>query len=420
MSKDGNFFRGQGLYGSPLPSGLERLRHGTNPRLNIPSVVNREGGTIPPWTPPGNPDLFDFIENTVLTTFAMAVDTTQTGSASDTFILPTTGAGYDATVDWGDGNTTKLSGTPGNVSHTYDTAGTYQITVEEDSVGGFPRIYFNNSGDRQKLISIDRWGTIAWTSLSRAFYGCSNMVYAATDNPDLTSVTAADSLFRLCSSIGPNLDLSGWSGNSITTWANAFNGSDGLTGTVDLTGLVTSSATNLSGMFGGFPQISATLDLTSWDVSNVTTMASFAYGTGSLTSVDTTGWNTGNVTNMSQMFRNNGSLIVTGMDNWDTGSVTTMELMLNLCNTQIPLLDPSGWDVTSLTNGSVAFAGAFGVGLPQAVYDATLVAWESQAVQNGVVFHFGTASKYGAGAPATARTALINDHTWTIIDGGAA
>ena len=34
---------------------------------------------------------------------------------------------------------------------------------------GFPRIYFNNGGDRQKLLTIEQWGTGKWTSMNSAF-----------------------------------------------------------------------------------------------------------------------------------------------------------------------------------------------------------------------------------------------------------
>jgi hypothetical protein len=59
------------------------------------------------------------------------------------------------------------------------------------------------------------------------------------------------------------------------------------------------------------------------------------------------------------------------------------------------------------------------VTLSTANYDSLLTGWEAQAVQNNVNFHGGNA-KYSAGAPATARAALIADHTWTITDGGPA
>ena len=53
---------------------------------------------------------------------------------------------------------------------------------------GFPRIYFNNGGDKDKLLTIEQWGTGHWTSMSSAFYGCSNLAGQASDAPDLSGV----------------------------------------------------------------------------------------------------------------------------------------------------------------------------------------------------------------------------------------
>ena len=50
-------------------------------------------------------------------------------------------------------------------------------------------------------------------------------------------------------------------------------------------------------------------------------------------------------------------------------------------------------------------------------YSDILIAFEAQAVLNNVLLHGGN-SKYSAGAAATARAALIADHSWTITDGG--
>jgi len=59
------------------------------------------------------------------------------------------------------------------------------------------------------------------------------------------------------------------------------------------------------------------------------------------------------------------------------------------------------------------------VTLPTTQYSTLLINYEAQAVQNNVSFSGGN-SQYSAGAAATARQALIDDHTWTIVDGGQA
>ena len=58
-----------------------------------------------------------------------------------------------------------------------------------------------------------------------------------------------------------------------------------------------------------------------------------------------------------------------------------------------------------------------GVTLSTANYDALLIGWEGQEVQNGVFFHGGD-SKYSDGGAEDARSRLISEHGWTIDDGG--
>jgi hypothetical protein len=45
------------------------------------------------------------------------------------------------------------SGAAPVLNHTYDNPGTYTVSIR----GDFPRIYFNNGGDRQKLLDIVQW-----------------------------------------------------------------------------------------------------------------------------------------------------------------------------------------------------------------------------------------------------------------------
>lgn len=114
-------------------------------------------------------------ESDIIEEFMITVDTTKAGSASNTFVLPTTGAGYDCSIDWGDSTTTSHSGTPGNITHVYPVSGIYQIKIS----GTFPRIYFNNAGDKLKLLTV-HFGLNVFTSMQNAFYGCTNLTSLGT------------------------------------------------------------------------------------------------------------------------------------------------------------------------------------------------------------------------------------------------
>ena len=90
--------------------------------------------------------------------------------------IPTTGGGYNYHVDWGDDETTTHTGT---ASHIYTNVGTSTRTYTVSITGDFPRIYFNDRGDKNKITSINQWGAISWSSMERAFEGCSNLGYTA-------------------------------------------------------------------------------------------------------------------------------------------------------------------------------------------------------------------------------------------------
>ncbi|CAN0600860.1 unnamed protein product, partial [Ectocarpus sp. 12 AP-2014] len=113
------------------------------------------------------------------------VNTSSGSSANNEITIPTNPAftTYNYTVDWGDGNSD--TGVTGNITHIYAAPGTYTVAIS----GVFPSIYFNDTGDRNKIIQIVSWGTIQWESMENAFYGCENINFDAIAAPDLSQVT---------------------------------------------------------------------------------------------------------------------------------------------------------------------------------------------------------------------------------------
>ncbi len=145
------------------------------------------------------------------------------------------------TIDWGDGHSEPATG---NISHTYADAGTYRVTASN----GITRFNLWWDGDpdatnRQKFKSLEQWGTAQWTNLAVAFRGASNMVYNATDVPDLAKVTGLNGMFRSSSFSG---DISNWDVSNVQAFqymfeTSSFNG--------DISNWNVSGATSMNNMF---------------------------------------------------------------------------------------------------------------------------------------------------------------------------
>ena len=199
-----------------------------------------------------------------------------TTADDDSIVIPTTGGGYDYTVDWGDGATD--TNQTGNTTHTYATADTYTVKIS----GDFPRIYFNNSGDIDKIKTIENWGEIAWSSMEKAFYGCWRLTINSTaGSPDLSAVADMSHMFRDAQSFNSSIDS--WNTANVTSMRAMF-----LEATKFNQDLATngdkwnvSKVTNMWGMFKDAEDFS-NRDLSSWDVSSVTSRDQFddGWGTG--------------------------------------------------------------------------------------------------------------------------------------------
>ena len=173
--------------------------------------------------------------------------------------------------------------------------------------GVFPQIFFNNSGDKDKIRTIEQWGDNPWTSMESAFYGCTNLTISnpLIDIPNLSNVTFMASMFEGATSF--NYDIGNWD---------------------------TSNVVNMNYMFRD--AISFDQDLSSWNIENV---------------------------------------------NSAIGMFQDVEL--------------------SIDN-----------------YDAILIGWNSQNLQQGVTFSGGN-SQYCAGASARANM-IDTPENWDITDGGLA
>ncbi|MCK5590588.1 MAG: DUF285 domain-containing protein, partial [Candidatus Pacebacteria bacterium] len=201
--------------------------------------------------------------------FVITVKTDNSGVSSDTqFTIPTTGGGYNYNVDCDNDGTNEAVGQTGNYTCNYAAAGTYTIRIKDNTGAGtgFPRIYFNGTGDKAKITGINQWGTEKWTSMYGAFNGCSNLNDAggaATDVPDLSGITNMGDMFRSASSF--NQDIGNWDTSSVTDMTFMFSGASSFNQNIG--NWDTSKVTSMGYMF--LSASSFNQDIGNWDTSSV-------------------------------------------------------------------------------------------------------------------------------------------------------
>ncbi len=248
---------------------------------------------------------------------AAFVTTWRTTIPGESITIPVGGADGTYVVDWGDGHVMTHTG---DAIHAYDTAGNHTIRIS----GDFTRIVLgDDAANAAKLISIDQWGDVQWESMVSAFDGASNMVYNATDSPDISTV--ADMSWMFAGATSFNGDISSWN---------------------------TSSVTDMSGMFYSAKSFNG--DISSWDVSRVTGMHFMFYNATSFNQ-PLDGWDVSSVTSMHFMFYNATSFNQP-LDTWDISSVIYTAYMFSYASSFNQNL--SAWDMSSVTSMSGMFFGA--------------------------------------------------------------
>jgi len=368
--------------------------------------------------------------------FVITVRTDNPGTSNNSqFTIPTIwSGGYNYNVDCDNDGSNEATAQTGDYTCDYglDPGGTYTIRISDNtgSGTGFPSIYFNDYGDKDKLLTIEQWGTGHWTSMEDAFRGCSNLAGQAIDTPDLSGVTDMSWMFQNASAF--NQDIGSWDTSNVTDMGEVFYGATSFN--QDIGSWNTGSVTDMGYMFND--AIAFNQDIGSWDTSSVTDMEGMFYNASAFNQ-DIGSWNTANVYYMNMMFRD---ALVFNQDigSWDTANVYNMSYMFrdatifnqdigswNTANvTDMSFMfyyalrfnqDIGSWDVESVTDAQSMFGGWGGATLSTINYDALLIGWDAQNLQSGVDFD-AVDSTYCDGE--TARANMVSSDSWTISDGG--
>ena len=244
------------------------------------------------------------------------VTTWSTDMANQTVTIPIGLSSASFDLNWGDG--TFERNVTGVRSHKYEMTGTYEVSI----YGNFERIRLNNQQpNADRLISIEQWGTTRWYSMANAFAGASNMVYNASDVPDLSQVTNMRQMFASASSF--NGEISAWNVSQVTNMRQMFASASSFNGEISAWNV--SQVTNMRQMFASASSFNQTLN--GWDVSRVTDMDSMFENAAAFNG-EISSWDVSRVTDMDSMFENavafNGEI-----SSWDVSGVTDMDSMLD-------------------------------------------------------------------------------------------
>ena len=300
------------------------------------------------------------------------ITTWKTTTALETITIPVNDEyTYNYSVDWGDGE--KSENVTGNATHTYTDADTYIISI----TGDFPAIYFNGEGDKDKIQTIQQWGTIKWKFMESAFERCSNLTYTATDSPDLTEVTSLYRMFFYTNSF--NGDLNNWDVSSITNLSRMFQNATSFNGNIGNWDV--SSVTNMTFMFTRASSFNQ--DLNSWNVSNVESMYDMFRECDSFNG-DVSGWDVSSVTNMSGLFQS--TPFNQDISNWDVSSVTQLKYMFYRATSFNG--DLSNWDISSVRDTQRMFNEATS-------FNGDLSNWDTSAVVHMRGMFYGATSFSG-------------------------
>ena len=253
---------------------------------------------------------------------------------------------------------------------------------------------------------LNAWDVSAVTNMRGTFVNA----YVFDQDIDVWDVSKVTDMYHLFTGAKAfNQPLNSWDVSSVQDMDGLFMNAQAFNQPLD--SWVVTAVTNMQGTFSD--ALAFNQDISAWDVSNVTNMYSM-FQTAEVFNQPLNAWDVSSVIDMAVMF-SDAHAFNQPLNLWDTSSVDDMHAMFYLsAGVMVFDQDIGDWDVTSATDMDNLF---FGMTLSTANYDALLIGFEGQAVQDNVELGGGS-SKYSAGAAATARQALIDDHNWTITDGG--
>lgn len=144
---------------------------------------------------------------------------------------------------------------PAGISGTGSFSGTFAtitglpinaiIRLKIDSTN-FKGFRINFGADRKRIVDIEQWGTVVWSSMESAFKGCDSLQITASDVPNLSSVSNMASMFEGASSF--NQPIGNWNTSNVSDMSSMFHGATSFNQPIG--NWNTTNVTNMVNMFG--------------------------------------------------------------------------------------------------------------------------------------------------------------------------
>jgi surface protein len=292
---------------------------------------------------------------TLRNAFIVRFDTTRLSagsSANNQVALPLTAwVVYNFTADWGDGQSDTITlGSDPEATHTYASAGTYDIKLK----GDVPLFQFYGSGDKLKILDVKQWGTTVWWSMEMMFAGCENLQMSAVDAPDLSGVTNLTGMFS--GALIFNGAIGHWDTSNVTDMQSLFGGAKAFNqpiGNWDM-----SNVQDMRSMLGGAEVFNQ--DISAWDTSSATDMSGMFFEAKAFNQPINSSaghWNTSNVTSMGGMFMD-AFAFNQDIKDWNTSCLTNMDSMF--MNAIAFDKDFSSWTIPNTVSNTTYDDGATG------------------------------------------------------------
>jgi surface protein len=224
-------------------------------------------------------------------------------------------------------------------------------------------------------------------------------------NWDVSNVEDMGFMFANASAF--NRDISRWNTSNVTNMDSMFR--DAVAFNSDLIWDV-SNVTNMEKMFSGATNFNG--DISSWNVSKISSMYEMFRET-DFFNCDISSWDVSNVEVFSAAFL---SAVSFNQDigSWDTSKCTSMTYMFFKASSFNQ--DLSSWNVEQVTEMRSMLTG---VTLSVQNYNALLIGWEKQNLQDNVVFSAESCNYSENSLASAARSSIIANHNWSISDGGS-